>query len=154
MDSCINVKQNNNTDYDEHLEEDYNLCTINFSHANLISMLKNGNIAEKQIAALKFDYIQSDEDAEALLANLTGCDGKIREAVAQKINSLILTNQGAVKYFADISADVFAAATIDINANICRLIIDSAIILKDYRNFDLQCRSLLYRNNNLLTFSF
>ena len=31
-------------------------------------MLKNGNIPQKQIAALKFDYVKSKEDAEAMKA--------------------------------------------------------------------------------------
>lgn len=103
----------------------------NFSHEELLKMLSKGNITEKQIAALKLDYVSSAEDARILINNLTGCDGKIREAVALKINQLM--SNGAKEYF--IFPEIMASATIDINANICRLIVDSAMLLKENETF-------------------
>ena len=58
-------------------------------HQNLIEMLKNGNIVEKQIAAIKLKYINSQNDADALISDLTGQDGKIREAVSFKIKEFM-----------------------------------------------------------------
>ena len=129
-------------DLDTNFEQAYELCEQEFNHQELLDLLKNGNIPQKQIAALKFDYIESKEDAEALLNNLTGCDGKIREAVAMKIFQLISNNLNVTKYFMQLSPKTFADATIDINANICRLIVDSVIyfdkkslFISDYVNF-------------------
>ena len=122
-------------DLDTNFEQAYELCGKDFSHNELISLLKNGNIPQKQIAALKFDYVKSKEDAEALLNNLTGCDGKIREAIAMKIFQLISANNCVGEYFTQLSPKVFADATIDINANICRLIVDSVVYLDKNSQF-------------------
>ena len=128
---------NNNfyKDLDINFEQAYKLCSQNFSHEELISLLKNGNIPEKQIAALKFDFVNSETDALALVSNLTGCDGKIREAVAQKIYALSLENNTTKICFSKLSPEIFANATIDINANICRYVIDTIELLKDYKPF-------------------
>ena len=130
----MNTFEDNDTNLDDDFEFAYDLCQKNHSHSELIQMLKKGNVAEKQIAALKLDYVADKNDVISLLNNLTGCDGKIREAVAFKINSL-LSNKSVQELFAPISAKVFADASIDINANICRLIVDSALILKPYAEF-------------------
>ena len=122
-------------DLDLNFNEAYKLCKQDFSHDELLNMLKNGNIPQKQIAALKFDYINDTKDAEALITNLTGCDGKIRETVAHKINYFLINDPKTRDVFANISAEIFADATIDINGNICRLIVDSAFLLKDYEQF-------------------
>ena len=132
----MNIYDDNNSkiNTDNDFEKAYNLCIRDYSHLELINMLINGSIAEKQIAALKLDYISDINDVNALLNNLTGCDGKIREAVAFKINSF-LSDDKAKDLFALYSAEVFAKATIDINANICRMVVDSAVLLKQYKDF-------------------
>lgn len=130
----MNNSIDNNKDLDNNLELAYDLCIKDYTHDRLLEMLRAGNIAEKQIAALKFDNVNDEYDVNALLSNLTGCDGKIRETVAFKINSLLLDND-VKQLFAPVCAKVFADATIDINANICRLIVDSAILLKEYDDF-------------------
>lgn len=123
---------------DENFEQAYNLSNKNYTHSELIELLKNGNIPQKQIAALKFDYVQNEEDANALLSNLTGCDGKIREAVALRINQLLNESDNVKDIFCTLSADILADATIDINANICRLAVDSAVLLKYNETFSVK----------------
>ena len=82
-----------NNSYYKTLDENFNkaveLMEKELSHAELISLLTNGNIAEKQIAALRLDTIKSENDAEVLINNLTGQDGKIREAVSMRINEFM-----------------------------------------------------------------
>ena len=133
---------NNNCGFYKSLDENFSiacdLAECDFTHDELLDMLKTGNIPQKQIAALKFDYVESKDDTLVLLSNLTGCDGKIREAVAFKINSLLNSQPACAVYFAKQSADVFANATIDINANICRLVLESAYLLKPYDDFSLK----------------
>lgn len=127
--TCLHKDKNSN------FELAYELNERNFSHLELIALLKSGNVVEKQIAALKFDIVENFEDANALLENLTGCDGKIREAIASKINNILENDIGSKEIFAKISAEKFADATIDINANICRLIVESANYLISYKDF-------------------
>jgi hypothetical protein len=111
---------------DTNFKEAFEMVQKEFSHDELISMLQNGNIPQKQIAALRLDDIFSANEANILIKNLTGCDGKIREAVALKIRQLLPQK---VNYFKE-HALTFADASIDINANICRLVIDSVSIIK------------------------
>ncbi len=120
-------------DLDTNFEQAYHLCEKDFSHNELIEMLKNGNIPQKQIAALKIETIDNEQDAQILLDNLTGCDGKIREAVALKINQLLRNYSVNTLFFN--APEKFANATIDINGNICRLIVDSSKLLKNEKDF-------------------
>ena len=127
--------KNLNTNLDKDFAKACNLCDKNFSHNELLLLLQTGSIVEKQIAALQFDYVKSENDAKTLLSNLTGCDGKIREAIALSINRILKEDNNAQQIIANISADIFSKATIDINGNICRLVVESANILKKYKSF-------------------
>lgn len=122
-----------NTSLDENFDLACELSEKVFTHNELLEMLNNGNIAERQIAALKFDKVVNNADALALMNNLTGCDGKIREAVALRINQFVIFNPESRIFFN--FPLVFADATIDINANICRLVVDSAKLLKENPDF-------------------
>ncbi len=115
-------------DLDTNFEQACELSEQDLTHDKLIQLLKEGNIPEKQIAALRLDDIYSQDEAEILINNLTGCDGKIREAVALKITQILSKNQEKLENF--IYPKIFADATIDINANICRLVLESVSILK------------------------
>lgn len=127
--------QNLNTDYyptlDENFKEAVSLFEKKLPQNEIIELLKNGNIVQKQIAALKIETLNSYEDALALAENLTGCDGKIREAVSLKINEL-----SASPYLHQTKIyDKFADAIIDINGNICRNIIGAIDNLKSNEEF-------------------
>ena len=136
MKSYENINNGININMENNFEAAYNLCTVKLNHETIIEYLINGNIYEKQIAALSFDGIKSESDVTALIGNLTGCDGKIREATAYKIRQILSNTDINIKtMFRENSAEVFADATIDINANICRMVIDSAILLSDNHNF-------------------
>lgn len=129
----INLNTGFYKDLDTNFEQALEMSDKKFSHIELIDMLKFGNIPEKQIAALKLERLDSQDEANILVSNLTGCDGKIREAVALKIKNLVLENSGYIKYFNQ--AEAFADASIDINGNICRLVIDSVENLKKSDDF-------------------
>lgn len=127
----LNLKQY----FDLNFEEAYNICSKNYTHEELNYMLQNGNILQKQYAALIYDSINNLNDANILLSNLTGCDGKIREAAAFKIYKLISENNKVLKIFEQTNPEIFAKATIDINANICRLVVNTTSLLKNNSNF-------------------
>ncbi len=120
-------------DLDTNFEQALDMAERDFRHEELIQMLTNGNIPQKQIAALRLDKLINKEEAQILVSNLTGCDGKIREAVALRINRFLTETPDYADYF--VQAEIFADASIDINANICRLVIDSVEILIQDSNF-------------------
>ena len=130
-----NINNSTSNKIDNNIENAYVMSQRMYEHSELIKLLSEGSIAEKQIAALEFDYVKTQDDAAALIKNLTGCDGKIREAVAHKIYYLIKNQPDSKSIFAECSVEDWAKATIDINANICRSIIDSAKELIDNESF-------------------
>lgn len=122
--------------FDTNFNDAMNLLDGNFSHAELITMLENGNIAQKQFAALEITKIESEKEASILVSNLVNQDGKVREAVALKINELI-KNEASLNYFLhENNYNIFLQGIIDVNSNICRLIIEVAQTLKNKGNFD------------------
>ena len=131
-----------NNDYyqtlDENFNEALNLIDKELSHSELIEFLKSGNIPQKQLAALRLDKLENPNEAEILLNNLVGQDGKIREAVSLKIKDLT-SNEIYLSYFNSINLDVlsdyFLAAIIDINGNICRNILDCLVYFKENKDF-------------------
>ena len=130
----------NNTYY-ETLDENFNmaleLLSKPVSHNELINLLRTGNIAQRQAAALRLETLQSEDDANILISNLTGQDGKIREAVSLKIKEF-MSNPQLLVYFENTSSyDIFLDAIIDINANICRNIIEAVSNLKNNPEFAL-----------------
>ena len=124
-----------NKGYEENLDNNFTraleLCSIKFSHEELLCFLKSGNIPEKQFAALELDEVKTQEEAEILISNLTGVDGKIREVTAFKLQEFVRKNPKLYLSF----PKIFADATIDINANICRMIINLLNNLKSDKRF-------------------
>ena len=111
-------------------------CTLFEKEAGrteLFGLLENGTVVEKQVAALLIDEIVSEEDAKIFISNLTGCDGKIREAVASRLCEF-LTETSVQKWLSKYP-DIFANATIDIDSNVCRNVIDILPQLKNYEDF-------------------
>ncbi len=129
----MNLNKNCYKDNKNHFKIACELSEKIFSHNELINMLKCGNIPERQIAALCLDYVCNADEGEILISNLIGCDGKIREATALKIDELLSAdnNVGAFLNY----PEIFANASVDINANICRLVINSVNFMKRQPNF-------------------
>ena len=127
--------ENLNTNYyptlDENFKEAVNLFEKDLSHSEILELLKYGNIVQKQIAALKIDTLNSNEEALILVNNLTGQDGKIREAVSLKLNEL----KSSPYLHQTQIYDKFLDAIIDINGNICRNIIGTIDALKSDKLF-------------------
>lgn len=128
-----------NNSYYKNLDENFtkalNFYETDYSHEELIELLKSGNIPQKQIAALKLESIKSEEDAFTLLSNLTGQDGKIREAVSLRLTEF-MSDKNYIKYFNFPQyVQIFLDAVIDINGNICRNIIQAISNLKENPDF-------------------
>ncbi len=135
----------------QNLNEDFNtalnIYENDYSHEDLINFLKNGNVAEKQASVLKLEKLSSSDDAVILMQNLTGCDGKIREAVSFRLPEFVSKNP---EYFTDF-VDIFLEAIIDINGNICRNTIASLEYLKNDEKFCLDfCEKLASKTLELV----
>ena len=111
-----------NSNLEENFNKALNLCEAELSHEGLINLLREGDVPERQFAALSLDSLIGEDDVKAFMSNLTGCDGKIREAVASRLDEF-LTDE--TKLLFTPYYEVFADATIDINANISRMVIDA-----------------------------
>lgn len=134
----------------ENFNNAYELIIRNQNHAELIEMLKCGNIVQKQLAALKIETVKNSDEALVLIDNLTGQDGKIREAVSLKIAEFMKTPEIAGLFRASENYEVFLAAIIDINGNICRNILSALTNLKSDKTFcELFLKELLKRAYDL-----
>ena len=110
-----------NEKYTEDFNIALNVYERDYSHYELMEFLKSGCVAEKQTAVLKLDKIENKYEAEILINNLTGCDGKIREAVSFRLKEFMKDN---VEYYTEFY-EVFLDAVVDINGNICRNTLDA-----------------------------
>lgn len=146
---------NLNNSYYETLDENFkqalNLCENNYSHSELLELLQSGNIVQKQLSALKLETINSQNEAQILVSNLVGQDGKIREAVSLRLNEF-MSNPKTLGYFeTPENYQIFLAAIIDINGNICRNVIGAISHLKNNENFCNQfCQELVILTKDLL----
>jgi hypothetical protein len=144
-----------NNSYYKNLDENFTqalkLYEQDYTHEQLIEFLKSGNIVQKQISALKLDGILSKYDAQVLLSNLTGQDGKIREAVSMRINEFMNNPQYIMYFEAENNYKIFLDAIVDINANICRNVINAITNLKNNSEFcNKFCADLVIMTNELL----
>ncbi|MBR1424771.1 hypothetical protein IJ579_04330 [bacterium] len=128
-----------NNNYYKNLDENFThaleLYEQKHSHNELLELLKNGNIVQKQIAALKLETIDSIYDAEILTSNLIGQDGKIREAVALRLNEFMSDKKFLPYFQTSKNYKIFLNAITDINANICRNVISAISNLKNNQEF-------------------
>lgn len=128
-----------NNSYYETLDENFTqalrMYEQNYSQEELYAFLESGNIVQKQISALKLVGVFSSHQAKILVSNLTGQDGKIREAVSLRLKEF-MSEPEMLRYFMNLSNyDVFLDAVIDINGNICRNVIGAIINLKSDEEF-------------------
>lgn len=146
---------NLNNSYYETLDENFkqalNLCENEYSHSELLEFLQSGNIVQKQLSALKLETINSQKEAQILVSNLVGQDGKIREVVSLKLNEF-MANPQTLKYFeTPENYKIFLAAIIDINGNICRNVIGAISYLKNNDDFcNRFCPELVKLTKDLL----
>ena len=150
-----NNLQNQNNTYYETLDENFNQALSLFEndlpHSEIINLLQSGNIAQKQIAALRIEHLNSADEAIILAKNLVGHDGKIREATSLKLLEFVENNQ-YINYFYDNNIyNILLNAIIDVNSNVCRNIISAISILQSNSHFTQYfCPELIILTKNLI----
>lgn len=89
-------------------------------YEDLIGLLCCEDIKRKHFAVLELEEICSEQDAKLLVSNLVGQDGKIREAVAFKINEFFKSPDLAKFFINEDNFALFLQGIMDINGNVCR----------------------------------
>lgn len=111
------------------------LCERDFSHSELIEIIKTENDLEKQICLLKLNEIRTQDEADLLVFNLTNHHGIIREAAAIKINELMKIPEISIFFRTEKIILTLLDAVIDINPNICRHIIEILPFIENKKFF-------------------
>lgn len=142
------------SDLEQNLEANFknamNLSSKKHEYQELLNMLSSDKIIEKQIAAIELNEIKSKNDAKILVSNLIGQDGKVREAVAFKINELAQNPRYLKHFLQDDIFEILLDGVMDINGNVCRLLISS----KFFENSifcDFLCEKLPERIMKIIT---
>lgn len=135
-----------NEKYTKDFNRALNIYENSYSHDELVELLKNGSVVEKQTAVISLNSIQNTDEAEILMSNLTNCDGKIREAVSFKLTGFVKSNPEFYTRF----VDVFLDAIIDINGNICRNTILALNYMKSQSGFVTEFMTGLLNRTKLL----
>lgn len=114
-------------------DECFKFFEQDLSHDELYTGLRDGNIAQKQLSCVRIESCGNAEQAEILMDNLTGIDGKVRESVSFKLKTFIAIRPELFcrKDF----YEIFLDAIIDINGNICRNVISALEALTTERDF-------------------
>lgn len=130
MNDILDTPNHTNYEIDSelNLETNFNIAMkmseCEYDYSALIEYLKSDKLVEKQIAVLKLSEIKSEPDAQILVSNLVGQDGKIREAVAFKVNEFIQNPQFVELFKSEIIFETLLKGIMDINGNVCRQIVD------------------------------
>lgn len=105
----------------------YELSDKNFSSDEIFEILKNGNDLEKQAVLINLNKINTQDEFEIFISNLTNQSGPIRENVSLKLAELDLNF--------NINNNLILDALCDVNPNVCRNITE---FLKKYNNENLK----------------
>lgn len=126
----------------------YKFFTQNFTQEELYSYIEKGSIAEKQLACIQIETLENKKQAEILMNNLTGIDGKVRETVSFKLKTFI--PQQTPLFLDEKFYNILLDAIIDINGNICRNIITAIQPLKTNEQFCKYFYSNIIKNSHLV----
>ena len=106
------------------LSEAIGYCEEELQHSDLINELSKENDIKKQLCIIEIKQINSQEEANLLVNNLTGKSGPIREVCSFKILDLI-ENENYNHYFQTKEIiDVITKGITDINPMVSRNMVE------------------------------
>jgi hypothetical protein len=113
------------------LSEAISYCEEELQHSDLINELSKENDIKKQLCIIEIKQINSQEEANLLVYNLTGKSGPIREVCSFKILDLI-ENENYNHYFQTKEIiDVITKGITDINPMVSRNMVEVVKFIKD-----------------------
>ncbi|MBQ9245609.1 hypothetical protein IJ182_05010 [bacterium] len=116
------------------LSEAVKYCEENFLHEDLINTLYTDNDLKKQLCLIELNKINSQQEADILVYNLTGHSGPVRKTASYKILELIMQSDYNPFFQKQKNLDTFIKAIVDINPSVSR---NSVEIIKyiDNKNY-------------------
>ena len=122
-------------------------CEENLTHNDIIDVLKGDDDIKKQLCLIDLNAINSQEEANILVFNLTGKSGPVRETAAYKIGDLI-SKPEYTKYFqTEEIINTFIKAITDINPSVSRTTVE---FIKYVENMNYLYKGILLEINNTL----
>ena len=111
----------------------FEYCNTEFSDFEIFETLKNADDIKKQLCILVLTDINSQEEADILVFNLTNQSGPVREASSYKILDLIKTEHCNGFFQTQQILDTFIKAVTDINPSVSRNAVEIIKFVKNYQ---------------------
>ena len=121
MENYLEINYENNM---KMLSEAIKCCEDNYSHEDIIEVLKSDDDIKKQFCLIELKSINNQEEANILVHNLTNHSGPIRETSAFKIGELIFQNEYKKYFQTKEIIDSFVKAITDINPSVSRYTVE------------------------------
>lgn len=108
----------------EEMNKAYSLLEENFLRTQIFDIIKSGDDISKQVALIKLDCVQSDDEAKTLTSVLTGQHGPVREICSAKINQFLKIEDIRCFFFGEEIREIFLNALNDIIPTVARNILE------------------------------
>lgn len=122
-------------------------CEENLTHQDIIEVLKGDDDIKKQLCLIDLSCINSQEEADILVFNLTGKSGPVRETAAYKINDLIANNEYKKYFQTGNIVTTFIKAITDINPSVSRSAVE---IIRNVNNMEFLYNGIIKEINETL----
>ena len=111
----------------------FEYCNTDFSDFEIFETLKNADDIKKQLCILELTNINSQQEADILVFNLTNQSGPVREVSSYKILDLIKTEHCNGFFQTQQILDTFIKAVTDINPSVSRNAVEIIKFVKNYQ---------------------
>ncbi len=98
----------------------FEYCNTTFSDSEIFEILKGNDAIKKQLCLLELTHINSQDEADILVLNLTNQSGPVRETASYKILDLIKITEYNKFFQTPQILDNFIKAITDINPSVSR----------------------------------
>ena len=122
------------------LAQAINCAERELTHDEIIQVLKGDDDIEKQLRLIQLERINSQEEADILVFNLTQHSGPVRETAAYKIAELISSPNYSHFFQTKEITQTFVKAIVDINPTVSRSAVE---IIKYVENSDFIYQKIL-----------
>ncbi len=123
-------------------------CSENFSHDEIINELKGDDDLKKQLCLIELSQINTQQEADILVFNLTGHSGPVRETTSYKILELISSPKYNKFFQSDNISNTFVKSITDINPSVSRNAVE---IIKYVKNSQYLYENILKEINKTLS---
>lgn len=117
MENYLEISYENNM---KMLEEAYGYCGQNYTHEDIIEALKQDNDLKKQLCLIELNKVNTQDEADILVNNLTQHSGPTRETSSFKILELIKQNDLKNFFQSKPQMNIYIKAITDINPSVSR----------------------------------